>query len=146
MNTIMNDSNINSLEQIKCFLEGVKDIEFDIKSIDDKYKWIQKRTGYSRQQLCRLVFKYKKKGFIKRNPLNKHKFPKKYSENDIKLLIKTDNLDRRLSGPATKKILEREYIIYKNEEYSNIALISPSHIYNLRESKNYRKNVWIRKY
>lgn len=161
----MNDSNLNAIGQIENFLEGVKDVEFRTESINEKYKWIQKMlirfeyialnkndkgmlfkyvqkmTGYSRQQISRLIYQYKKKGFIERNLFNRYKFPRKYSEYDIKLLVKTDNLHRRLSGPATKKILEREYLIYRNEAYKNIANISSAHIYNFRENKYYKKNA-----
>jgi len=132
----MNDTGLNTIEQIKSFLEGVKEVEFQVRSTEEKYAWIQgilikfeyttlkkpdkgiifnyirKITGYSRQQLNRLVFQYKKKGYIIRQYLNKNKFPCKYIRSDIELLVKTDNAHSRLSGPATKKILEREYLVY----------------------------------
>ncbi|PIY87203.1 MAG: integrase [Nitrospirae bacterium CG_4_10_14_0_8_um_filter_41_23] len=170
MNTIMNDMGLNTIEQIKSFLEGVREVEFHVRSTEEKYAWIQgvlikfkyatlkkpdkgiifnyirKMTGYSRQQLNRLVFQYKKKGHIIRQYLNKNKFPRKYIRSDIELLIKTDNAHSRLSGPATKKILEREYLVYGRREYQNIAKISFSHIYNLRARKEYhRKALFLAK-
>ena len=56
---------------------------------------------------------------------------------DIALLIKTDNLHERMSGPAIKEILEREYMVFGKEEYKNISKISESHIYNLRKTRQY---------
>ena len=43
-----------------------------------------------------------------------------------------------LSGPATKKIMEREYEVYGHTEFANISRISVAHLYNLRRSNVYR--------
>jgi len=43
-----------------------------------------------------------------------------------------------LSGPATKKIMEREYEVYGHAEFGNISRISIAHLYNLRRSNTYR--------
>jgi len=43
-----------------------------------------------------------------------------------------------LSGPATKKIMERECQIYGHAEFENISLIPVAHLYNLRRSNAYR--------
>jgi transposase InsO family protein len=56
----------------------------------------------------------------------------------VSLLVQTDNLHSQLSGPATKKILEREYQVYGRKEYQRLSHISVSHIYNLRQRKTYR--------
>ena len=45
----------------------------------------------------------------------------------------------RLSGPATQKILEREYEIYQHVAYERLATISAAHIYNLRKRRRYRE-------
>ena len=54
------------------------------------------------------------------------------------LLAETDELHGWLSGPATKKIMEREYEVYGHAAFKNISLISVAHLYNLRESNAYR--------
>jgi transposase InsO family protein len=56
---------------------------------------------------------------------------------DVALLAITDELHGWLSGPATKKILERENSVYGHYEYASIAAISVAQIYNLRHSKRY---------
>jgi len=71
-------------------------------------------------------------------PYRRHRFPSKYSAADVILLAKTDKLHGWLSGPATKKIMEREYQIYGHTEFENISLISVAHLYNLRRSNAYR--------
>jgi transposase InsO family protein len=53
-------------------------------------------------------------------------------------LAKTDELHEWLSGPATKKIMEREYKVYGHVEFGNIFRISVAHLYNLRRSNIYR--------
>lgn len=68
---------------------------------------------------------------------NRYRFPKKYTSIDIALLIKTDNAHNRLSGPAVKRILKREYEVFGRKEYQNITQISPAHIYNLRGTRQY---------
>jgi len=37
----MNDTGLNTIEQIKSFLEGVKEVEFQVRSTEEKYAWIQ---------------------------------------------------------------------------------------------------------
>jgi hypothetical protein len=62
---------------------------------------------------------------------------------EVALLGKTDELHGWLSGPATKKILEREYQVYGHAQFKNISGISVAQIYNLRHSKRYRVKHYI---
>lgn len=164
MNTIMDDSNISTLEQMKKFLEGTQHVALEIRSIDEKYRWVasilvrfeyltlskkkkgiifrylRKLSGYSRQQLSRLIFKYEENGVVAKETQHRPVFPKRYTSNDLALLIKTDQAHDRLSGPATKKILERECQVFGHREYEKIAQISVSHLYNLRQSKPYLRS------
>ena len=57
---------------------------------------------------------------------------------DIALLARTDELHDSLSGPAIKKIMEREWQVYGHGEFKNISQISVAHLYNLRHSHIYR--------
>ena len=68
----------------------------------------------------------------------RHRFPRKYTPADVILLAKTDQLHGCLSGPATKKIMEREYEVYGHSEFENISLISVAHLYNVLRSIAYR--------
>ena len=56
---------------------------------------------------------------------------------EVALLAKTDELHGWLSGPATKRILERECEVYGHAQFKNISGISVAQIYNLRHSKRY---------
>jgi transposase InsO family protein len=157
----MNDEQLQTLEQVKEFVEGSQPIAFRGINTRDKYGWIEevlkrfryqklkkdgkgliknyllKVTGYSRAQLSRLIGLYLESGKIQPAKYQRHRFPRKYNAEDVALLAKTDELHGWLSGPATKKILERENEIYGHYEYAGIAAISIAQIYNLRHSKRY---------
>jgi hypothetical protein len=62
---------------------------------------------------------------------------------EVALLAKTDELHGWLSGPATKRILERECEVYGHAQFENISRISVAQIYNLRHSKRYRVKRYI---
>ncbi len=62
----------------------------------------------------------------------------------MELLARTDELHGFLNGPATKKILEREYWGFGHEEYRNICQISVAHLYNLRKSPDMSGWGWAR--
>jgi len=158
----MDDQQIKSIEDIKEFLRGVHKNGFRIPSVEERYRWmtrilkqfgylelskkekgvvfqyLRKRTGYSRQQLSRLIGIYRQEGKVIRRDPRRYRFPKTYGAEEINLLVQTDTLHSQLSGPATKKIVEREYRVYGREEYQKLSHISVSHIYNLRQRKTYR--------
>ena len=62
----------------------------------------------------------------------KGRFRAIYRDKDISLLHDVDRAHRR-SGPATKKIREREYEGFGKKEYANLSNIPSSHNYNLRK-------------
>ncbi len=56
----------------------------------------------------------------------------------MELLAAVDEAHETLSGPATRRILEREYQHYGKREYQRLASISVAHLYNLRQQPRYR--------
>jgi len=158
----MNDGKLQTVEQVRQFLEGSEALEFRGLSAEEKYKWtetvlvrfsylrlkkaekgvirqyIQKVTGYSRAQVSRLIREYKRTGWLKKTEYRRHQFPRKYTPSDVILLARTDEWHGWLSGPATKKVMEREYEVYGHTEFGNISRISVAHLYNLRRSNSYR--------
>ncbi len=90
-------------------------------------------TGYSRQQLPRLIAQYKEQKRMGRRTRARCCFPKKQSRNDILLLAKTDEAHRTLGGGATKKLFERADDIFHPAAYERLATISIAHLYNLRK-------------
>src|SRR4030042_5958128 len=148
MQLIMNDKDIQTIRQVKQFLKGSDPLEFEGGSIEERYRWteivlvrftyqrlsksekgvirryIEKVSGYSRAQVCRLIKMYVKRGRIMKAVGNKRRFPLKYTTRDIALLARTDELHDCLSGPATKKVMEREVEVYGHAEFKSISQIS----------------------
>jgi len=89
-------------------------------------------------QVSRLIAEYKRRGRLKKTEYRRHRFPRKYTPSEVGLLARTDELHGWLSGPATKKVMEREYEVYGQAEFGNICRISVAHLYNLRKSDIYR--------
>lgn len=165
MTITMNDSHIVSIAQIKELLKVGSGITFAGKSRDEMYRWIEatlgrfwyfslrkrdktavrryimKMTGYSDAQLTRLIKKKRQTRVIRAITGARHKFDKVYGPADTALLIKTDAAHGRLSGPATKRILLREYGVYGKKEYEKLKNISVSHIYNLRGTRQYQSRL-----
>ena len=77
-------------------------------------------------------------------PQLRHEFRRTYTDADIALLAELDRAHERMSGPATRCILQREYERFGKLEYVRLAGISVGHLYNLRHSVSYRKQaaVW----
>jgi transposase InsO family protein len=158
----MDDRQLRTLEQVKQFVDGSQGIEFNGLNLKEKYHWIEealkkfkypwlkkagkgiirqyieKVTGYSRAQVNRLVWRYLQSGKIKPTEYRRHSFPQKYNAGEVALLAMTDELHGWLSGPAIKKILERAYRVYGDDQFQNLSEISVSQIYNLRRSRHYR--------
>jgi hypothetical protein len=158
----MDDRKLRTLEQVKLFVESSQGIDFNGLNLKEKYHWteealkkfkypwlkkagkgvirqyIEKVTGYSRAQVNRLVWRYLQSGKIKPTEYRRHCFPQKYNAAEVALLAMTDELHGWLSGPAIKKILERAYRVYGDDQFQNLSEISVSQIYNLRRSRRYR--------
>jgi transposase InsO family protein len=162
MKLIMNINDLTTIEQLEQFLTGTRSIAFLVASNKkDIYRDIQrtlvrfryptlnkgskglvvrfliKITGYSRQQITRLIKQYCVTGKIERQQRIYQGFERLYTVEDIRLLASLDERHNTLSGPATKKLCERAYAIFKQTQYQRLAGISVAHLYNLRKSKPY---------
>jgi transposase InsO family protein len=152
-----------SLEQIRTFLAASEEFRFEANNREEVYGWVtrtlveqeygrQKReakgllrryvakmTGLSRAQVTRLVGRYLEKGMVKERSYRRNRFAKQYEAADVELLAAVDEAHETLSGPATQKILHREFHDYGDARYRRLAGISAPHIYNLRKSRAYRE-------
>ena len=152
-----------NLEQIRAFLEASDEVEFEASDRDEVYEWmtgvlrqhgydrqsrrvkgllrayLRKMTGLSRAQVTRLIGRYVQEGEIGEVAYRRHRFPGRFTRGDIELLAAVDEAHETLSGPATRRILEREFHDYGHREYERLATISVSHLYNLRQSRPYRQ-------
>ncbi len=158
----MDDSKVTDIKQIKVFLNSPESLQFKglsrkanyiwINGILDRFKYyslskkdkgfirkyIMRITALSKAQITRLIDKKLKEGYIETSLSGKRGFRTIYGHVEKELLAKTDNLHERLSGPATKHILERAYDIFNDKCFELLKNISSSHIYNLRASKTYK--------
>src|SRR3989338_10435756 len=161
MTISMNDSHLTSIDELKQFEEGTRNVEFQGKSRTEKYVWIEntlrrfgygrlskkdktvvkkhcaKMTGYSERKMTRLIGQYRRHGRLVVDFSRRHSFPRVYTPDDVARLAETDLAHSRLSGPATKKIFEREYGVFGKRIFQRLAGISVSHLYNLRGRKQY---------
>jgi hypothetical protein len=102
-------------------------------------QYLGKMTGLSRAQLTRLIGSYRQKGVVKAPAYQRHRFASRYTAADIGLLAYVDRMHAGLSGPATKRILEREYSEYGQAVFQRLAEISVAQIYRFRKTAVYRK-------
>jgi len=160
----MNEKDLVSLDQVAQFLDGTQSVAFTVLSNkDDRYRWVQrtlirfdydklkrpdkglimqylmKISGYSRQQLTRLIRQYRNGGKVVRRQRTAQGFRRRYTNNDIQLLAHLDELHDQPNGYALKKLCERAYSVFNEPEYERLATISVAHLYNLRKSKVYQR-------
>lgn len=152
-----------SLQQIEKFLAAAKEVRFEARERKQLYGWIErllgqqeyvrqgrrargllrrymgKMTGLSRAQVTRLVGRYVATGRVQKKITHRHRFPQRYTRADIELLAKVDEAHEGLSGPATRRILQREFRKYGKREFQRLATISNGHLYNLRQHPRYRQ-------
>jgi len=86
-----------------------------------------------------LIARYQKEGQVQERSYQRNRFARRYTAADLELLGAVDEAHETLSGPATQKILYREYYEYGDACYQRLATISVPHIYNLRKSSAYRR-------
>jgi transposase InsO family protein len=96
-------------------------------------------TGLSRAQVTRLITGYTDSGRVKAALYQRTKFATRYTKSDVELLAYVDKSHGNLSGPATRRILEREYAEYNQSVYERLAGISVAQLYRFRNSEAYRK-------
>jgi len=164
MNTIMKLDDLNTIEQMKSFINGSQAIAFAVvSSKDERYQFIEKIlkrfayprlnrkgkgtvleflmkiSGYSRQQLTRMIKRYCEEGQLKRYQKTLNGFEAIYTDKDIQTLAQLDQRHDTPNGFMVKKLCERAYIQFQDLNYEQLSKISVSHIYNLRKSSGYKK-------
>jgi len=159
----MDDTEATSLEQIRAFLAGSEPVQFSGQRRQEVYGWVEKTlvrhqyahldrpgkglvrrylarmTGFSRAQVTRLITGYRQTGRVKATAYQRAKFATRYTASDVNLLAYVDKAHGNLSGPATRRILERECCEYGQAAYQRLSAISVAHLYRLRNSAAYRK-------
>jgi transposase InsO family protein len=161
----MDDSHVVSIAQLRELLKVTNKVECKSKNKKATYEWIGRTlgrfkyfsknkkeksiikqyitqfTGLSDPHVKKLIRRKKETGRIELRSTARHHFPTVYTTDDIARIVETDNAHNRLSGPATKKLFERAYTIFGDMRYERLKDISVSHLYNLRETRQYRSHA-----
>jgi hypothetical protein len=161
----MNETKLRTIEELRAFLAGTEAVQFQptqpstnrypmIEAVLKRFSYLRLKrtekgvvlrylarvTGYSRQQLTRLVRRYgEAKHLTKHYRPPAHGFIRRFTAEDIRLLVETDQLHGNLSGPATKRLLYRAFTQFGDTRYERLSTISVSHLYNLRRAAGYQK-------
>jgi transposase InsO family protein len=152
-----------SLEQIRAFLKGSGEVGFKGGNRREVYLWvdqtlrqqrydvmkrsergtvrsyIEKMTGLKRAQTTRLIGMYLAGEAVMPRRYQRRRFTRRYTGEDIALLADVDEAHDTLSGPATKKLLQRACYNFNDARYKRLARISVAHLYRLRGSRPYRE-------
>src|SRR5689334_9358188 len=80
-------------------------------------RYIGKMMGLSRAQVTRIIKLYVEGNAVQPKSYRRHRFPTRYTAADIELLAEVDEAHESLSGPATQKILQREFHDYGDARY-----------------------------
>lgn len=161
----MNEDRLVTLPQLRQFLEGTTEVEFQRCGKDeDRYRHIEgvlrrfgytrrkradkglvmrylmRTTGYSRPQLVRLIKRARAGALKKGYHAPTHGFARRFTDADVALLAATDTLHGTLSGPATRHLMQRALASYGDVRYARLATISTAHLYNLRRRSGYTEH------
>jgi len=163
MKIIMNIKRLQTLQQITDFLHGSSSFEPAPATKTERYQWIEQTlrhfryasrtkiekglliaylcriSGYSRQQITRLIRRYRDRGKLTWEVSPSKGFVSRYTTEDLRLLAEIDSLHDTPSGPAVKKLCERAWQRFGDQRYERLAGISVAHLYNLRKRSEYRK-------
>jgi transposase InsO family protein len=159
----MDDSQATSLAQIRALLAASGGVRFAGQRREEVYAWVEKTlvrheyaglrkpdkgvvrlylaqmTGLSRAQVTRLIGGYQQSGRVIAVPYQRSRFRSIYTPADVTLLAYVDRAHGNLSGPATRRILQREHSQYGQAAYQRLAGISVAQLYRLRNTPDYRK-------
>jgi len=166
----MNDAQLHTLDQLRAFLNGTAAVGFSV-GANERYDFITRIlrrfgypglrradrgvvlrflgrvSGYSRAQLTRLVGRGRQSGpLLKQYRAQRIGFTRTFTDADVLLLAHTDTLHGTLSGPATKKLMERAFTVFREPRYERLATISVAHLYNLRKRSGYlrHRQIWTK--
>ena len=139
-----------SFDQLRAFLEGNEPADFELTDRGSAYafirrtlvrfeyhrlrkpdkglvsRFLEKVTGFSRAQLNRLIAQHRRTGNIRdrrRKPPAKP-FQRRYTPHDAALLAEAHRPLASSSGPATKLVLRRMYVVYGDQRFARLASIS----------------------
>lgn len=162
----MDTSRIGSISELRNLTRALEPVDLQSASIGERYRFLEeaarkfrygslrltkkarrevisfcvKVTGLSRPQVKRLLCRFRKTGHVIRQNYARHKFPTFYTTDDVALLVKADNAALRLAGPSMVHTFWRMSEVYGKADYERLGKISVSHLYNLRDTRQYQSH------
>lgn len=159
----MNESRVSTIDQMHAVVAGTHALEFaDCGDDAGRYAWIasvldrigyrglkrldrgvvlaylRRLSGYSRAQVTRLVARWlERRPLEKRYGVPRQPFARRFGTRDIELLAQVDQAMDTLSGPATVHVLRRQFELFGDSRFEQLARLSVSHLYNLRAHPEY---------
>lgn len=106
-------------------------------------EFLARMTGLSVPQVARLIGRCLDSGQVRQKQYQRHHFPRCYGKDDMVVLASLDEAPGVLSGPATKRILQREQEVYGKPQFERLANIPVSHLYNLRHTTTWQPGCLV---
>ena len=109
-------------------------------------RFLERVSGYSRQQLTRLVKRAAERAPCEALSRLAHEFLEPVYAGRCAVARAHRFSARHALGPATKKLMERAFGLFGDRRYERLAAISVAHLYNLRQRPGYQRQrvVWTK--
>jgi hypothetical protein len=164
----MDETRLTTIAQLQAFISGNAQISFSSHGGDDEryahisrvlkrfdyphrkradqgviLAYLRHTSGYSRAQITRLVRRWQDNR-LSATPLHKRyhapsaPFARKFTPEDITLLVQVDQANEQACGAAVAHLLKRAHTVYGDARYARLATLSVSHLYNLRKQTDYK--------
>lgn len=156
-----NDSLLQSIGNLRLFVQGSLPITFEPLLKEERSQWVRstlirfkyvallrpekqivlryitKISDLSHAQLARHIVAYRG-GTPIHTSYVRHSFPVQYTTDDVELLAVTDNAHGRMNGKAMQEICAAQYAA-GDHRFIRLARISPAQVYRLRCHRRYRE-------
>jgi len=148
MKMIMSLEQLNSIDDVRGFLEGTQAVIFGVAATKkERYRWVQKAlvkhrymllnkagkglitrylmkvTSYSHAQIKRLIRQYVNTGKVTLRLARGNGFKLTYTSADVRLLARMDELHGQPSGAVLKKLCERAHDHFNDSAHDWLASI-----------------------
>ena len=123
-----------ALDKFHYFSESKKN-----KSIIKKY--VVTMTGYSDEQIKKLIARKRKYGRVFLMERTQNTFPRKYDASEVALLADVTSSLNHPNGKAVKQMMKDMYDIYGDNRFEKLKHISVSHFYNLKETRIFQSRM-----
>ena len=161
----MNDNQIMSVAQLTELVKLGNSVKFKGADKVETYEWIGKTlsrfrylseskknkgiikkyivtmTGYSDDQIDKLIKRKKDTGRVFLAQRTQHKFPIYYEAKDVALLADGSAALNHPNGKAVKQMMKDMCNIYGDDRFERLQHISVSHFYNLRKTEIFKSRT-----